>query len=125
MMNIQSVLRQMRTARRLGKISNEVQTRLIRRLAPRQSQLNWEAMMRLRAQIEKDIAPIITARREVEAECYQIPFRVERAAKATPVKITTRRPRQALTGYEYTPAWWKEAELRERAARKQERVATN
>lgn len=118
MMNIQSAVRQMRIARKLGKISNEVQSRVMRRLAPRQMELNWEAMMRLRAQIERDCAPVLAAKRAAEADCFQIKFKVTEG-KATPVKVApVRRRKQALTGHEYTPAWWKEAEQRERAAKK-------
>lgn len=113
----------MRIARRLGKINNEVQTRVMRRLAPRESQLHWEAMMRLRAQIEKDIAPIMAARRAAEYDCFQIKFKVDAKDRATPVKvIPAPRKRQKLTGYEYTRAWWDEMELKERADRKREKA---
>lgn len=74
MMNIQSAIRQMRVARRLGKLSLDQQNRILRRLAPRESQLNWEKMMGLRAQIEKEIQPILQARRQAERECFQVKY---------------------------------------------------
>lgn len=111
----------MRVARRLGKISTEVQTRLMRRLSPLQTQLNWEAMMRLRASIEKDVAPILAAKRAAERVCYDIKYNVDSKNKATPVKVTPRK-RKVLTGYEYTRAWWDEMELKERQDRKREKA---
>ena len=118
MMNIQTAIRQMRVARRLGKISNEVQTRIMRRLRPRESELQWERLMALRASIERDIQPIIAAKRAAERDCFDIKYMVVES-KAVPVAVApTRKVKPALTGYEYTPAWWKEAEQRERAAKK-------
>jgi len=115
-MNIQTAIRQMRIGRKLGKINNEIQSRIMRRLAPRESQLHWEALMRLRASIEKEIAPKLAALRQAEEECFQIRFATPRRAAAVTVTAKVRKPK--LTGYEYTPQWWKEAELRERTARK-------
>ncbi len=122
-MNIQSAISQMRIGRKLGKISNEVQTRVLRRFAPRDTQLQWEAMMRLRSQIERDIQPIMKARKAAEAECYQIKFKVTET-KSAPVKAAApRKVRAELTGYEYTVAWWKEQDLKERQDRKAARLA--
>ncbi len=106
----------MRIARKLGKISNEVQTRTMRRLGfNRMAQ--WESMMRLRASIEKEVAPILAAKHAAEADCFQIKFKVTEG-KATPVKVAAPRKSRKLEGYEYTRAWWDEAEKRERAAKK-------
>lgn len=112
----------MRIARKLGKISNEVQSRMMRRLAPRESEIRWESMMALRRQIEGDCAPALAAKRAAEAECFQVKFKVTEG-KATPVKVTApRKVRQQLTGYEYTRAWWDEMERKERQDRKREKA---
>lgn len=117
MLNINSAVRQMRVARKLGKISNETQTRLMRKLAPRDSQLSWESMMRLRAQIERDIRPILQAKREAERDVFNVLFQVESNLKAKSF-VSAKVKKKVLAGYEYTPEWWKEAEKRERAQRK-------
>lgn len=118
MMNIQSAVRQMRVARRLGKLSLDQQNRLMRRLAPRACVLRWERMMALRASIERDIQPALMEKRKAEAEAFQVRFLVERANRPAVPTVTVKVTRPALVGYEYTPEWWKEAELRERNARK-------
>jgi len=115
MINITTAVRQMRIARRLGKINNEIQTRMMRRLGfNRMAQ--WESMMRLRAQIERDIAPILTAKRAAEAELLQVKYKV--TERKAPVKVAPRKVKQVLTGYEYTIEWWKAMDLKEREDRK-------
>ena len=109
----------MRVARHLGKLSHEQQERIMRRISPRQSTLNWEKMMAFRASIEKEIAPQLAATRaaEAEADCFQVRSSTP-SRKATSAFATLRVAKPVLIGHEYTPEWWKEAELRERAARK-------
>jgi hypothetical protein len=122
MINITTAVRQMRIARKLGKISNEIQTRVMRRLGfNRMAQ--WESMMRLRAQIERDIAPVMVARKEAEADLFQIKCKV--TERKAPVKVAPRKVKQVLTGYEYTVAWWNAMELKEREDRKAGTVARN
>ena len=134
-MNIQIALNQMRIARRLGKISNEIQSRTLRRLgyapavavsdyrspsallAPPTPQ--WIAMMGLLESIKAEIAPMLEAKRQAERECYDIRFagdgqRKEKISKVTPV---VRPPKQDLLGYEYTRAWWDAMDLKEKADR--------
>lgn len=106
----------MRAARKLGKLSLEQQNRIMRRIQPRESSLSWERMMALRAQIEREIQPILQANREAEHECFQARFAKSEPRKAVVAPKAKKKP--ALVGYEYTPQWWKEAELRERAQRK-------
>lgn len=76
MMNIDKAIRQMRVARRLGKISNEQQERILRKRAGRNRFATWERMMALRASIEKEIAPILAAKREAERDLFQVKFEV-------------------------------------------------
>lgn len=119
MLNIKTAVRQMRVARRLGKISNEVQTRIMRRLAPRESQVHWENMMALRASIAREIAPAIHAKRVAERECFDIKYTVgaeARKAKLAPVTMRVSTP--VLNGYEYTREWWNACEKQEREAKK-------
>ena len=94
MMNIQSAIRQCRIARRLGKLTNEAQTRSLRKLGlVRENTRNWERMMALRASIDKEVAPILLARKQAEAIYYQIAYKPVRESKAALKPIKVRRPR--------------------------------
>jgi uncharacterized protein with HEPN domain len=74
-MMIEKALRQMRTARKLGKITNEVQRRIMRKIAPRESEVHWEHLMALRSRIEHDIQPLLLAKKQAEATVFDIRFR--------------------------------------------------
>ena len=71
--NLEQAVRQMRVACKLGKISLDTQNRTMRRLGVNRF-ANWERMMALRASIEKEIAPILRAKREAERDCFDIKF---------------------------------------------------
>jgi hypothetical protein len=123
MLNIHSAIRQMRIARRLGKLSLDAQNRLMRRLAPRPEVLAWENMMALRATIEKEIQPQLDAARQADdllhnpAERRKV-FTMMDACLEQAEFVFAKVKAPKLKGHEYTPAWWKEAEVRERSARK-------
>ena len=135
MMNITTALNHLRVARKLGKISNEVQTRTLRRLgyAPvvalsekaktiaTVGSAEWRAIMDLRAAIEKDIAPQIEAKRKAERDCLDIRYtgdakrRVAKVAKVAPVVVA---PAPVTVDYTCTPEWWEAMEKKERADKK-------
>lgn len=112
MMNIELAVKQMRIARKAGKISAEVQQKLMRRIAPRQSQLNWEKMMAFRAQIEREVAPVLEVKRKAEFD--------ELGVKYVPMmeKIQGFIPAALRRKQANDQAWWDAAELREREAKK-------
>ena len=140
MMNIQHALRQLRIARKFGKISNEVQSRTLRRLgyapalalgekaklAATVSTPEWSAMMGLLAAIETEIAPALEAKRKAERDCLDIRYagdskrRVAKVAKAAPVVVAP-----VEVDYTCTPDWWKEQEKKERAEKKAATAARN
>jgi hypothetical protein len=134
MLNIKNATAQMRLARRLGKLSAEVHARTLRRighayaLAEQQRvkaemtappSPEWQAMMNLLHSIEAEVEPILLEKRKAERECFDIMYQVEpecRTVRLAPVSAKVARPQPV--GYEYTRAWWDEAEKRERAAKK-------
>lgn len=83
-MNIQNAISQMRIQRKMGKLSEERQARILRRFHPRHSQLQWERMMALRAEIEKDVQPKIQAMRQAERDCFQVKWEPEATLPAEP-----------------------------------------
>lgn len=75
MINIQTAIRQCRIARKLGKISNEEQQAIIRRINPNaEAKEVWAKVHKLLKSIHQDVAPLIQARRQAERELYQIKF---------------------------------------------------
>ncbi len=76
MLNINTALRQMRTARHLGKLSNEQQVRILRKRCGVNRMATWERLMALRASIEREIAPILAAKRQAERECFDVKYAV-------------------------------------------------
>jgi len=132
MMKIQSAIRQMRVARRLGKLSAEQAARLLRRLghsyalsqhekikaeflAPPSPE--WLEMMALRNDIEAEVLPTLEAARKADdllnnpAERRKT-FMDACLEEADSVSAKVEAPK--LEGYEFTRAWWNDALKRER-----------
>lgn len=86
-MNIQIALRQMRNSRKLGKLSLSQQDRIMRRIQPRESVLNWERLNALRAQIDSEVAPILQAKREAEHKSFQVRWQPETEMPAEPAPL--------------------------------------
>lgn len=142
MMNIQTAIRQMRVARRLGKLSAEQASRLLRRLghpavvaqhkqfaaamtaapSPEAVQL-WDKFMDLRNTIEAEVLPKLEAKRKADDLLFnpadrRKAYTVMDACLDQAASVKVEAPK--LEGYEFTPEWWKEAEKREREQRKAE-----
>lgn len=67
MINIQTAINQCRVARKLGKISNNQQLRILRKLGVKPVKAeNWEYMCNLRASIMREVTPAIKAARDAE-----------------------------------------------------------
>lgn len=119
--NLFAVIRNMRIARKLGKISMETQQRVIRRLNPRPSILKWEGLMALRATIEKEIRPAKLAKMEAEKEAFQVSYAVP--ARKPVATVTAKVTVPVLA--ELNADWWREAGRREKANRKANRNANS
>jgi hypothetical protein len=115
MTNIHNAICKANIAARAGRISAEVQARILRKLNPSTEDLRWQSMRKLQAEIHKDIAPKLEEKRKVEREVLDIEFTVP-TKRAYVSRARAKLPR--LTDYEFTPAWWAEAGKREAAQRK-------
>lgn len=73
-MNIQTAIRQMRIARRLGKLSNEQQNRIMRKISPRPAQSLWQSMRNMLESIkaEPTVKKELEAKRAAERDLFQI-----------------------------------------------------
>jgi hypothetical protein len=110
--NLENATRQMRLARRMGKISNLEQTKIFRKLQRKVNGPNeWEKMMLLRASIAVEIAPVLEAKRKAELDTYDIKY----VAPAEKIKGFV--PRQAKDAT-MSPQWWIEAGKRDAAMEK-------
>lgn len=136
MIDIHKALAQLRIARKLGKISNEVQARQLRRLgyapaiaiadAAKLRAEQWQGMMGVLKSIHAEIAPAIAAKRQAERDCFDVRYQDDskrRVAKVAPVVPVAAPVKREVAGYEYTPAWWKEQERKERNELKAKRQA--
>lgn len=91
--------RQLRIARRLGQPVPETVAL-------------WQSLMGLRAQIDKEVFPMLLAQRQAERECFAIQHvTMDRKAR---IVVSDKVTRPTLQGFEYTPEWWLAAEQRER-----------
>jgi hypothetical protein len=79
----------------------------------------WERLMSLRGTILRSVAPVLAAKQEAEETLYQIrkPF-----VQKSPVVSKARPVAPVLRGYENSPEWWKEMEVKEREDRKACRI---
>lgn len=137
-MNIQTAIKQMRVARNLGQISATVQSRTLRRLgyapalalqakikaeetAPVPAELSNAllALGNLRNTVDNEVAPILKEKQDAEM-LFECPAKLRKSLMECCVELvdTAVVNKPELTGEEYTPQWWKAAEVRERAARK-------
>jgi hypothetical protein len=110
--NLNNTILKARIANRQNRISEDAMRRAFRRLkAPVvQTELNWEAMMALRANIEKEIKPVLSAQHEAQYVAYDIAYEVNKPVKRIRKKVSV----PFLKNADCTPDWWKEAGKRER-----------
>jgi len=115
-MNIKNISVQLKSARNAGVITPDTQLRVLRRVGVINTQPVWAPLLALRKAIEADVLPALLKQRETDKEIFSEKYVEEKdEAQQTTSAIVTK---PVLKGHEYTPAWWKEAEKRERAARK-------
>ena len=125
-MNIQSAINQMRFARRMGKITGEVQCRVMRRIRPLAKDLLWQKMMALRAEIDKEVAPLIRNRQQAYTVLTSNKLGSSSWESREKNKAEKRLPTPKLEGFEFTAEWFKmqdEAENPGKAERRQIRLA--
>lgn len=119
-MNLAAAIKTIRKARQNHQISKRVQQRLMRRLqsdAPfAQSANRWQSLMTLRAHVERELAPVILARREADLDIFQIRHIVPKE------KIKGFIPQQVQNPTN-TPEWWRAASKRDKAKENAERRA--
>jgi hypothetical protein len=120
-MNVVTAVNQMRIARKLGRIAPETQSRIMRGIGKGwQAEQIWQAGMAFRKQIERDCRPALDAKHHAEYVYFDVPYiSGAQMSKITRKQVKTAKiTRPALTGYEYTPAWFKEQAKLELAAEK-------
>lgn len=117
MTNIYNAICKANIAARAGRISEEVQARILRKLKPTEADIRWQAMRKLQADVHKAIAPALEAKRVIERDILDILWQVPTKREYVSVAKASGKD-LPLTDYEFTPAWWAEAGKREAAQRK-------